>query len=512
MGLIEALRANAEFVAGGPPSGKTGAGATLVIADSSPELAGILDEALGLTRGRAVVVRLAGAWGGREGQELLRSVAMGLHVHNCSEILVVGSDAGAGQPDRRALRGILSQRGLDPDGAQIEQLLDLTRGPANPSEGVRDTVRLLRASPLVPEGTPVHGCLLQSESGLLKVIDQDPAIASRSKQREARKTRKAEDPLDFELPELPEIPLPEIPALDLDDLTNPPPPPAKKTSSASDYGAKGSGPVSMADMQKMPDAQMMAAPADAGAGWVAFETIAQVDEPHMSVAPVEFQVPEAATIQDTGLGDASAMRPGQPKVEQERFAQGLQAMSSVQPMPDVREDQILPEPPRRPKPKPAPARRPERPEVTPIIRQAQPPQGERVIEFGQAEPPRLQPKQEQQPRGPRVDIKAGYVAKDGAEFPLDPELQRALLKVARFLTSEFAVVDRKQIVGRIRKAAHQNQQTGELLKLMIGPVLKLGKKRYAVINELLKIKEELPRQAPDVAVALLEEILTGNQG
>jgi len=71
-------------------------------------------------------------------------------------------------------------------------------------------------------------------------------------------------------------------------------------------------------------------------------------------------------------------------------------------------------------------------------------------------------------------------------------------------------VDRNQIMGRIRKAARQNQQTGELLKLMIGPVLKLGKKRYAVINELLKIKEELPRQAPDVAVALLEEVLTGN--
>lgn len=266
----------------------------------------------------------------------------------------------------------------------------------------------------------------------------------------------------------------------------------------------------MADFQKMPDAQSMADPANAGAGWVAFETIAQVDESHVAIAPVEFKVPEPAAIQDTGLGDAQAMRPGQPKVEQEWFDHGLEPRQDVQARPDVGDREILePVQPRRPKPKPAPARKPERPEVTPIVRQAQAPLGERVLDMGQAEPP---PKASQKTKsiGPKVDIKAGYVAKDGTEFPLDPELQRALLKVARFLTSEFAAVDRNQIMGRIRKAARQNQQTGELLKLMIGPVLKLGKKRYAVINELLKIKEELPRQAPDVAVALLEEILTGS--
>ncbi len=511
MGLIEALRANAEFIADGlPPTARSEAGATLVIADSNPDLAGVLADALGIERGQAVVIQLAGAWGGRDGQELLRSVALGLHVHGCSEILVVGSDSAAGVPDRRQLKEILKGRGLDPDGPQAEQLLDLARGPADPQDGVRDTVRLLRTSPLVPEDTPVHGCILQAGSGLLKVIDQDPAIASGKKKKKAQRAKaEAADPLDIPLPELPDIPLPDIPALDLDNLTAPSPPPIKKKSSAAaDYGSKGSGPVSMEEMHKMADAegmpapQGMAAPTDAGAGWQPFTTTGPKDAPVVQMADVEFQVPETAAIQDTGLGRAEDMRPGQPEIEQEWFEGGGQAQEGVRP---------LPQPPKRPKPKPAPARKPERPEVTPIIRQAQAPLGERVLEFGEAEPPKPKPKKKQQrSRGPKVDIKAGYVAKDGAEFPLDPELQRALLKVSRFLASEFAAVDRNQIMGRIRKAAHQNQQTGELLKLMIGPVLKLGKKRYAVINELLKIKEELPRQAPDVAVALLEETLTGN--
>jgi hypothetical protein len=44
---------------------------------------------------------------------------------------------------------------------------------------------------------------------------------------------------------------------------------------------------------------------------------------------------------------------------------------------------------------------------------------------------------------------------------------------------------------------------------MIGPVLKLGKKRYAVINELLKVKEDLPRLDPEVSVAILNQIPSG---
>jgi len=131
--------------------------------------------------------------------------------------------------------------------------------------------------------------------------------------------------------------------------------------------------------------------------------------------------------------------------------------------------------------------------------------GESEIDFGQASRP---PPAGAQSRGRHADLQSGEVTERGERRQLDPELQRALTKLSGFLRDEFTAVDRNQIFGRIRKASHQGQPTSEQLKLMISPVLKLGRKRYAVINELLKIKEELPRQSPEVSLDLLEQLLT----
>jgi hypothetical protein len=108
-----------------------------------------------------------------------------------------------------------------------------------------------------------------------------------------------------------------------------------------------------------------------------------------------------------------------------------------------------------------------------------------------------------------VDLHRGFVGVRGADLPLAPDLQRALLKVQQFLASQFSAQDRRRIIERVRLGSRSGTPFGELLKMMIAPVLKLGKKRYAVINDLLKIKEDLPRQDPEVSVALLMEILGG---
>ena len=162
------------------------------------------------------------------------------------------------------------------------------------------------------------------------------------------------------------------------------------------------------------------------------------------------------------------------------------------------------------KPKPSPSPRPkvriERPEVTPIAQRpdhapAAQPLGERVLNFADDTPA---------DNGPiMVDIRGGYVSQDGMERPLDADLQRALIKLTRFLADEFTQVERDDIRNKVRRANQQGQDVGELIKLMISPVLKLGKKRYAVINELLKIKEDLPSQTRQVAVALLDETIKG---
>jgi carbonic anhydrase len=507
------LRANAEFVAAGVPAlGADDAPELLVIAASSPGLAGLLDAALGLERGRAVVIQLADAWGGRDGEDLERSLLVGLHQYGCREILVVGDEADPClQPDRQLLRARLREAGLEPDSAEADRLLEMARRPADPEAAVRETVRWLRTTPLVPTTIPIQGGLVRAASGRLDIVDRDRRRAGAVVRASLEAPDSAAAPSqssapEVPLPDLPEISLPEIPALDLDRLAagaqTSTPESAESvgsdepafTSGTAHYGQHGAGPVDLETIGKPTADDASLLPPEPGLP-------SKPDErrvPEIATAEVEFHIPETAAIQDTGLGDAEALRPGQPELP-ERGA----------------EEPPSPQRPSRPPPRPAPPRDPERPEVTPIVRQpqAQRPLGEQEIDFGQAgQPPapapRPTPAEGGQNRGRRADLQSGEINERGERRQLDPELQRALVKLSGFLRDEFSAVDRNQIFGRIRKASHQGQPTSEQLKLMISPVLKLGRKRYAVINELLKIKEELPRQSPDVSLDLLEQLLT----
>ncbi|MBN2495611.1 MAG: hypothetical protein JXR96_13540 [Deltaproteobacteria bacterium] len=478
MVLDDLIKANARFVQAG------GAGRVdrpraepdlLVVAGAGPDLAGLIHPALGLEPGQAVVIQLGGAWGGKEGQELLRSAVLGVHLHGCRQVVVLGASGAADcPPSRRELRRRASEAGIRPGSSEAERLLELANGPNSPSAGVEETVRLLRHSPLLPDDMPVHGCLLDPDTGLLQVIDRDSRGDAARREQVARQPEPSyeQGAPDIPLPELPEIPLPEIPELDIDSLAEPKPPP--ETRKASEYGQALSdgqkpGPVPFSAMVKM------AAPV--------FEGLDLIEPPRMSAPAISFEVPETAAIQDTGLGELDM--PGQPallgKLEVEARP-GVQAVESIRPV----------EPPKpRPHVQPRVRVQPEQPEVTPLVRG-------RPMSAGQADTPSV-----------RVDVRAGYYSRAGAEHALDPELQRALLKVARFLGSELTNVDRNQILGRIRRGAISGQETGELLKLLVTPVLRLGKKRYAVINELLKIKEDIPRLGRDVALALLEQTLKG---
>ena len=505
MRLNEVIRRNAAFVQQGlPKKASDGRGRLLVVAASCPEMAGLLDLALGLEPLGAVVVQLSGAWGGKDGEELMRSVALGLYIHGCDEILVLGASQAADcPPKRQEIKKTMKAAGFKHDSRDSEKILALAQGPNSTDAGVAETVRLLKHSPYVPASVPVHGAILELDTGLLRLTDKDETRLQAGVQTRGRQVEKTStSPVDdLPLPELPEIPLPELPELDLDALmasasaSEDKPKPSKK---ASEYGQSQSG--------------------DFKAGPVGLETLkiapstlpqAQKLEPlvpaPMGASPgAAFELPKSVDIQDTGLGSYDHLMPGQPE--------DLLAMPSKPARPDVkaRPSQTR-KPKRKPKPKPSVSPRPrvriERPEVTTIAHQrashalAMQPMGERVLDFGDDTPADEAPV--------RVDIRGGYVSQDGMESPLDADLQRALIKLTRFLADEFSHAEREDIRERIRRATQQGQDMGELIKLMISPVLKLGKKRYAVINELLKVKEDLPRQTRQVAVALLDETIKG---
>lgn len=495
MSLTEILRRNAAFVkeqGSRPAPEEDPDDRILVVSTCGPAVTGLLEPALGLRRGQACVVRLASAWGGREGRDLLRSAALAVHASGCREILVVGEAGCPYSPvDRNLVRNSLQEHELE-DRLQQDILEDL-RGPSSPNAAVMETVRLLRHAEWKPAEVPVHGCLLDPRTGGLRIADQDRSVRHPP-------TIEASVPAsgqDMPLPALPEIALPEIPPFDPDALVaaseaEDKPEPEKRTPKVAYGNRAGAGPVAFSDLKSMPEM------ADLQAGTTSrIAASVQISGTGFQKPDINVEVPQAAQIQDTGLAatpDVIARRDVQARED-------TPVPDSEPPPTPRRAAQTRPRPVHRPRP---PAQPVEQPQVTPVAHApAQPPLGERVVEL------------EPTPSAPRdrgdleVDIQRGYVTHRGHEYPIDPELQRALLKVQRFLASELTNEQRGHIIGQVQRGQAGGRPFGELLKMMIAPVLKLGKKRYAVINELLKIKEELPRQDPDVSTAILVSVLRG---
>jgi hypothetical protein len=93
------------------------------------------------------------------------------------------------------------------------------------------------------------------------------------------------------------------------------------------------------------------------------------------------------------------------------------------------------------------------------------------------------------------------------EFTLEPELHLALQKLRSFLLKEFNQSQRHDLIKNIQQTANYGKPFGEVLKVLIGPILKLGEKRYAVVNELIKVKEELPKIDLDIAMNILLDLI-----
>jgi carbonic anhydrase len=491
MSLAEILRKNAMFVGEASERKrhrrKTAAPRLLVIGCCCADVTRKLEPALDLDTGEACVIRTAGAWGGRNAEEILRSVVLALHQTGCKEILVVGHDGCAYAPASRALvRESMKKSGvLEGFTERREGMLETIRGPSSPEAGVLEVVRMLRGSDAVPDDCAVHGCMLDTDTFAIRVIDQDRTAGEAPAEALAQSSGVGIVPL----PELPDIPLPELPPFDLDALTaaTETEPPKKMVI---EYGRKtAAGPVSFSQLKEMPeataflsDSHLTSAPAPISSG-IGFQ-----------LPDITFEVPEGAKIQDTGL-QAPQILPDElsdlQALESVEAKQRVQAKARVQAQVKIRKDPGKPV-----------RSRIERPQKTPTSHAPpQRPLGEQMISF-EKQPPR-------DDRSVRVDLPRGFVGVRGADIPLAPDLQRALMKVQRFLASQFSAQDRRRIIERVRLGSQSGTPFGELLKMMIAPVLKLGKKRYAVINDLLKIKEDLPRQDPEVSVALLMEILGG---
>lgn len=223
----------------------------LVVSCSCPELNGIAEEALGLLPGEAFFIRVAGAWGGRQGEELLRSVAVALEYLDFPTILVLGHEpCRCLEASTLQARRVLAPLAGDDDSAEGSK--NLGGWPAVPSEAVAETVRRLRPVASGARGGEIFAAMMELPSGRVRFLEAD---VEKTKEAQAPAEIKVEVEPDHKspgidtdlppLPQLPEIPLPEIPDV---PVLSPDPGPAKSPQKPREFAyghVPGSGPVSL---------------------------------------------------------------------------------------------------------------------------------------------------------------------------------------------------------------------------------------------------------------------------
>lgn len=160
------------FEAGGRPARKM-----TVVSCMDCRLIELLPQALGLKNGDAIIIKSAGGMVEGAGSSTMKSILVSLYELGSEAVYIIGhSDCGmhglqAGKMvEDMKKRGIgdrqlalLRQQGVDPD-----QWLN---GFESVDRQVKKSVATVKEHPLLPEGVPVYGLVIDPQTGALRTVD-----------------------------------------------------------------------------------------------------------------------------------------------------------------------------------------------------------------------------------------------------------------------------------------------------------------------------------------------------
>lgn len=135
-----------------------------------------LEQAMGLGRGDAQVIKNAGNTLLHPGGGVVRSLVVAIYAIGVGEVFVIGhTDCGMAGLDIAKLEEAMLARGVTREAIDGLQpgLKDWVGAFKDPRRNVERVVRLLRDNPLIPKDVPVHGLMFNPASGLLKAVDPD---------------------------------------------------------------------------------------------------------------------------------------------------------------------------------------------------------------------------------------------------------------------------------------------------------------------------------------------------
>jgi carbonic anhydrase len=147
-----------------------------IIACMDTRLVELLPRAMNLGQGDAKVIKAAGAIVSHPFGSVMRSVIVAVYELGAAEVAVVGH-YGCGMTGLDCARVLekARQRGVTPEVLATLQNagIDLSRwlsGFATPQDGVRSSVNLIRSHPILPRDVPVHGLMIDPETGKLDLL------------------------------------------------------------------------------------------------------------------------------------------------------------------------------------------------------------------------------------------------------------------------------------------------------------------------------------------------------
>lgn len=136
----------------------------------------LLPKAMDLRNGDVKLIKNAGAIISQPFGSVMRSLIVAIYELHAEEVFIVGH-TGCGMAALNSDRVIdsIRERGISDDvlntlensGIKLKKWL---RGFENEKEGIIQTVSIVRKHPLLPADIPVHGMLIDSETGELELV------------------------------------------------------------------------------------------------------------------------------------------------------------------------------------------------------------------------------------------------------------------------------------------------------------------------------------------------------
>ncbi|MDF2570988.1 MAG: Carbonate dehydratase [Sporomusa sp.] len=136
-------------------------------------LVDFLEPALGIERGAAKVIKNAGNTITGLFNSSIRSLLVSIFELDVKEIMVIGHyDCGIAHATAEGLISKMMARGICPGAIKmIEKDLETwIDGFHHPVENVKHVVAQIRSNPLIPKDVPVHGLMLDPQTGEIEVI------------------------------------------------------------------------------------------------------------------------------------------------------------------------------------------------------------------------------------------------------------------------------------------------------------------------------------------------------